>query len=60
MIYAAFSDSTKTTIIAVFSSPQDAIAWPQQDEIDASDSRYKAFYTAQPAFIQTGMLAATS
>jgi hypothetical protein len=46
MIYVQFSDSTDTTIVSVFSSPQSAAAYPNQGTVAATDARYTAYVSA--------------
>lgn len=43
-----FSDSTETTVIAVFSCPQDPKVYPNQAAIPTTDSRYVAYKAALP------------
>jgi len=45
-LYVQFSDSTETEITSIFSCPQNPSSFPNQAEIDSSDSRYKAYYEA--------------
>lgn len=47
-MFAQYSDSTKTVIIAVFDSEQDSSECVNCEEIELSDSRYNAFYSAMP------------
>jgi hypothetical protein len=51
-IFVSFSDSNKTEITSVFACNQDTSFFPYQDEINESDERYKAFYTALPSDFQ--------
>lgn len=51
-MFAQYSDSTKTAIIAVFDSPQDSSGRVNCEEIDISDSRYIAFYESLPDFVK--------
>ncbi|MBN3004526.1 hypothetical protein JW897_12345 [Chromobacterium alkanivorans] len=41
--YVQFSDAAETTIICAFSCPQDPNDYPNQGEVDDTDSRYQAF-----------------
>ena len=59
-MYVQFSDFTETTIIAVFSGPQNATAFPNQGTVTASDARWAAFYATQPAWAQTALLQPTT
>ncbi|OBR52321.1 hypothetical protein A6456_10490 [Paraburkholderia tropica] len=52
MLFVAFSDNTQTTIIAIFSCAQDEEYWPNQGQIELSDSRYKTYFELQPVFMQ--------
>lgn len=42
-MYVQFTDETKTKICSIFDCPQDPEVWPNQGEVDESDSRYQAF-----------------
>jgi hypothetical protein len=42
-VFVQFSDASQKTVVAVFGCPQDEVAYPNQAQIDASDSRYLAF-----------------
>lgn len=42
-LYVVFKDSKKTQISSVFYSPQDKTVYPDIEEIDDDDERYKAF-----------------
>jgi hypothetical protein len=59
-IYVAFSDESKVTITSVFSCPQDITIFPYQAALEPNDSRYKAFYTAQPSVIQEDLTVPTT
>lgn len=43
MKYVQFSDSSKTTVVSVFSCPQSVDVCPNQDVIEDNDPRYLAF-----------------
>ncbi len=52
MIYVQFSDSTDSEIVSYFCCPQDPAEHPNQGEVDATDSRWDAFYNKQSAQVQ--------
>jgi hypothetical protein len=43
MKYVQFTDSTETTIVSVFGSPQDQTVFPNQGTVEDDDPRYLAF-----------------
>lgn len=49
-VNVAFSDASEAEIVAWMLSPQPLQTFPYQAEISTSDSRYAAFYNANPAF----------
>lgn len=51
-IYVQFTDSKEAAISSVFSCPQDPDLYPNQEEMETSDNRYKAFYDSLPAVNQ--------
>jgi hypothetical protein len=59
-IYAQFSDSSETTIVAIFSSPQNPETYPYSIELTASDPRYATYYASLPAWAQAGLPAPNS
>jgi hypothetical protein len=46
---AQFSDATELTVIGIFSSVQPDGVVEYQSEIEATDARYKAWWTQLPA-----------
>jgi hypothetical protein len=55
-VFVQFSDATETQVVAVFGSAQDAVAFPNQAEVDETDPRYQAF--VNPASTLAGAQAA--
>lgn len=55
-MFAQFSDSTKTTIVAIFDAEPSLETAPYQEEITASDSRYKTFYDSVGERVQGFLL----
>lgn len=55
-VFVQFSDSTKTTVQAVFCFPQDPEMWPNQGAIPSNDSRYEGFYDALSADMQNKLI----
>lgn len=51
-VYVQWTDATKTGILSVFSCPQDAGEYPNQDAIPSDDSRYTAWYAELPAMMK--------
>ena len=51
-MFAKYSDSTKTAIIAVFDSPQDS---SDCEEIDVSNVAYKTFYDSIPEYMSNSL-----
>ena len=49
IIYVQFADELETTIVSVFSCPQDPNDWPMQGEVSDTDPRYLDFRTRCPA-----------
>lgn len=47
-----FSDSSESTIISYFSSPQDPEVWPNTGTVETTDARWKTYYEAQSPNIQ--------
>jgi hypothetical protein len=47
-INVAFSDSKETTVVAWMLTPQPESTFPNQGEIQTSDSRYATFFNANP------------
>tara|TARA_Y100000114_G_C11512752_1_gene209763 strand:+ start:85 stop:270 length:186 start_codon:yes stop_codon:yes gene_type:complete len=52
-LYVQFYDSSEQEIIALFGGPQDPDVFPNQGTVDTSDTRWKAYYDKQDAFIKT-------
>ena len=52
-IYVNFTDLSETAIDQHFGAPQDVAVYPNFGSVDATDSRWKTFYEAQPAFIKS-------
>lgn len=48
MIYVEFSDSTETSITAIFGSAQDPEYYPYQGIVENSDPRYAVFWNILP------------
>lgn len=59
MVYVQFSDASKATIVSVFGNAQDPNEFPNQDAIDPSDARWKAYFDALPASMQAGLTSPT-
>lgn len=51
-MFVQFSDESETKIIAVFSSPQDPEAWPNQESVETDDPRWIDFENAHSELIQ--------
>jgi len=51
-MFVQFSDTAETSITSYFTSAQDAADWTNLGEVDANDSRWKAFYNAQIPQVQ--------
>mgnify|MGYP003603425096 CR=1 len=49
-MYVQFSDSTKSTIIAIYASPQPLL--DNVYELDTSTDAYKTFYGTMPGTVQ--------
>lgn len=47
-----FSDATESTIVSYFAGPQDPQVFPNQGQVDTSDSRWKTFFDSLPAYVQ--------
>jgi hypothetical protein len=54
-MWAQYSDDSKTTVISVFSSPQDIDEYPNSEELDISSQAYKAFYNSMPDDTKTSI-----
>lgn len=54
-IYVQFSDATNTQIINVFGVPQDPAIYPNQGIIESSNPIWKAYYDAEPSFMQAAL-----
>lgn len=48
MINVQFSDTTETTIVAVFANAQNPDVWPNQGEVADTDPRYLQFISPTP------------
>jgi hypothetical protein len=56
-----FADATEDRVVSYVGCPQEAAAFPNQGELDASDPRWKTYYDAQDKFcIQPGLPAPTT
>lgn len=51
-IYAQWTDSSETSILAVFSCTQDADVYPNQATLTSDDARYATWYKALPETIK--------
>jgi len=54
-INVQFADSTDAVIVGYFAGPQNPTAWPNQGTVQSNDSRWEAFYNAQPSIFQQGL-----
>lgn len=43
-IFVQFSDANETSIISVFASPQDEVAYPNQGTVETTDASWHSFY----------------
>lgn len=51
-MYVQFSDATESTLVAVFSCPQDADTYANQGTVLPSDARYATFFNSLSASTQ--------
>lgn len=49
-IHVQFADGNQTAIVSCFQSPQDPKHWDHLGEVDASDPRWLAYYSALPEY----------
>jgi hypothetical protein len=54
-LFVQYSDSSEATIISVFAGPQDAATFPNQGQVETSDSRYAAYFSAMPSIAKAGL-----
>jgi hypothetical protein len=54
-VYVAFTDGTKTAVSSYFTCSQNLVAWPNQGEMETSDPIWRAFYIAQPGWMQAAL-----
>jgi hypothetical protein len=52
-INVEYSDGTETTVTGFFGSTQDPEVFPNQGTLETSDARWKTYYEAQPAAMQS-------
>jgi deferrochelatase/peroxidase EfeB len=60
MLNVQFSDATETVIIAYFSGPQNATAYPNQGTVLPSDVRWATYYATLPAAVQATLTPPTT
>lgn len=50
-----FADASETTIVSLFSSPQDPTVYSNLGTVEPSDARWAAFYNSLPAWAHQGI-----
>lgn len=54
-MFVQFADSTKETVVSVFSCAQDETNYPNQGDIDWDDALFQAYYNAQIPIVQEAL-----
>ncbi|WP_428492173.1 hypothetical protein [Rhodopila sp.] len=54
-MFVAFSDTTEAVITAVFATAQSDTSFPNQGTVEASDTRWSAFFATLPASAQAAL-----
>jgi hypothetical protein len=55
-VFIAFVDSSQAAISSVFSCAQDVSVWPNQAELDTSDTRYSDYFNSLNPVMQNGLV----